>query len=42
VKGRKGEFTVERLGSLTRRDLHDEVQRVADLHGASEPALVVE
>lgn len=41
AKGKKAELTVEKLGRLTRRDLEEEAQRVAELRGASEAALVL-
>lgn len=40
-KGRKAELTVEKLGRLRRRDLEEEAQRVAELRGAAEAALVL-
>jgi Winged helix DNA-binding domain len=40
VKGRKAEITVEKLGRFARADLEEEAQRVAELRGASEAALV--
>jgi hypothetical protein len=33
--------TVEKLGRLTRRDLEEEAQRLADLRGAAETAVVL-
>jgi Winged helix DNA-binding domain len=41
AKGRKTELTVEKLGRLARRDLEREAERVAELRGATEAALVV-
>ena len=41
AKGRKAELTVEKLGRLARRDLEQEAERVAELRGAAEAALVV-
>jgi hypothetical protein len=41
AKGRKAELTVEKLGRLARADLEDEAQRVAELRGASEAAVVI-
>jgi hypothetical protein len=41
AKGRKAELTVERLGRLTRGDLEPEAQRVAELRGAAEAAVVL-
>jgi Winged helix DNA-binding domain len=41
AKGRKAEFTVETLGRLRRAELEDEAQRVAELRGAAEAALVI-
>ena len=42
AKGRKAEITVEKLGRLARADLEDEAQRVAELRGAAEAALVLD
>ncbi len=41
AKGRKAEITVEKLGRLARGDLEEEVQRLAELRGAAEAALVL-
>jgi hypothetical protein len=41
AKGRKAELTVEKLGRLSRGDLEEEAQRVADLRGAAEVAVVL-
>ena len=42
VKGRKAELTVETLGGLPRGDLEEEeAQRVAELRGAAEAAVVL-
>jgi Winged helix DNA-binding domain len=41
AKGRKAEIAVEALGRLPRGGLEDEARRVAELRGASEPALVL-
>jgi Winged helix DNA-binding domain len=41
AKGRKAEVTVEKLGRLRRSDLEEQAQRVAQLRGASEAALVL-
>jgi hypothetical protein len=41
LKGRKAELTVETLGRLTRGDLEQEAQRVAELRGAAEAAVVL-
>lgn len=41
AKGKKAEITVEKLGRLTRADLEPEVQRIADLRGAAQAALVL-
>ncbi len=41
AKGRKAELTVEKLGRLPRRDLEEQAQRVAELRGAAEAALVL-
>ncbi len=41
AKGRKAELTVERRGRLPRADLEEEAQRVANLRGAAEAALVL-
>jgi hypothetical protein len=41
AKGGKTEITVEKLGRLARADLEAEAQRVAELRGAAEAALVV-
>jgi hypothetical protein len=40
-KGRNAEVTVERLGPLTRGELDEEVQRLVELRGAGEAALVL-
>jgi Winged helix DNA-binding domain len=40
AKGRKAEVTVEKLGRLPRGDLEEQAQRVAQLRGASEAALI--
>lgn len=40
AKGRKAELTVEKLDRLPRRDLEEEAERVAELRGAAEAALV--
>ncbi len=42
AKGRKAQITVERLERLTRRELEDEVQRICELRGASDPILVID
>jgi hypothetical protein len=42
AKGRKAQFTVERLGRFARKDLEAEAQRIADLRGASELLLVLD
>jgi len=41
AKGRKAELTVEQRGRLRRAELEEEVQRVAELRGAAEGALVL-
>ena len=41
AKGRKVELAVEALGRLARRDLEEEAQRVAELRGAAEAAVVL-
>ena len=41
AKGRKAEITVEKLGRLARGDLEEEAQRLAELRGAAEAALVL-
>jgi hypothetical protein len=41
AKGRKAEITVEALGRLSREELEEEAQRVAELRGAAEAALVL-
>ena len=41
AKGRKAEVTVEKLGRLARGDLEEEAQRVAELRGATEGALIL-
>jgi hypothetical protein len=41
AKGRKAELTVEALGRLPRGDLEDEAQRVAELRGAADAAVVL-
>ena len=41
AKGSKAEFTVEKLGRVRRGDLEDEAQRVAELRGAAEAAVVL-
>ena len=42
AKGRKAEITVEKLERIARAALEEEVQRVADLRGASEALLVLD
>jgi hypothetical protein len=42
AKGAKAQITVERLGTLARRDLEEEAQRVGHLRGASDVILVVD
>jgi Winged helix DNA-binding domain len=41
AKGQKAEVTVEKLGRLRRGELEEQAQRVAQLRGASEAALVL-
>jgi len=41
AKGRKAEVTVEKLGRLRRGDLEEEAQRVAELRGDAEAAVVL-
>jgi hypothetical protein len=41
AKGRKAEITVEALGRLSRGELEEEAQRVAELRGNTEAALVL-
>ena len=41
-KGKKAEFTVEKLGRVARRDLEAEAERIAALRGAGEPVLVID
>jgi hypothetical protein len=41
AKGTKAELTIEKLGRLARRDLEPEAQRVAELRGAAEAAVVL-
>jgi hypothetical protein len=41
AKGRKAEITVEQLGRLPRGELEEEAQRVAELRGAAEAAVVL-
>ena len=41
AKGKKAEITVEKLGRLARGDLEEEAQRLAELRGATEAALVL-
>jgi Winged helix DNA-binding domain len=41
AKGRKAELTVETLGRVKRGDLEEEAQRVAELRGAAEAAVVL-
>jgi hypothetical protein len=41
AKGRKAELTVEKLGRLPRGELEQEAERVAELRGAAEAALVL-
>ena len=41
AKGRKAELTVEKLGRLRAADLEEEAQRVAELRGAAEAAVVL-
>jgi hypothetical protein len=40
AKGRKTELTIEKAGRLTRGDIEEEAQRVAELRGAGEAVLV--
>ena len=42
VRGRKTEFTIEKLGRLSRKDVADEAGRIAELRGAPETVLVVD
>ena len=41
AKGKKAEIAVEKVGRLRRADLEEEAQRVAELRGAAEAALVL-
>ena len=41
AKGKKGEITVEKLRRLARGDLEEPAQRVAELRGAVEAAIVI-
>ena len=41
AKGRTAELTVEKLGRLSRRDLEQEAQRVAELRGAAKAVVVL-
>ncbi len=41
AKGRTAELTVEKLGRLPRGDLEEQAQRVAELRGAADAALVL-
>jgi Winged helix DNA-binding domain len=41
AKGSKAELTVEKIGRLARADLEEEAQRVAQLRGAAEAAVVL-
>jgi hypothetical protein len=41
AKGKKVEITVEKLGRLSRGDLEEQAQRLADLRGAAEAELVL-
>jgi Winged helix DNA-binding domain len=41
TKGSKAEVTVEKLGRIARADLEEQAQRVAELRGAAEAALVL-
>ena len=41
AKGRKTELTVEKLGRLSRADLEEQAQRVAQLRGATEAVVVL-
>jgi hypothetical protein len=41
VKGRRAELTIETLGRLRRADLEQEAQRLAQLRGAAEAAVVL-
>jgi Winged helix DNA-binding domain len=41
TRGRKAEVTIDRLGRLPRGDLEEEAERVAELRGAAEAALVL-
>jgi Winged helix DNA-binding domain len=42
AKGRRAEISVDKLGRISRKDLSEEAERVADLRGAAEPLLVIE
>ncbi len=42
AKGRRAEISVEKLGRISRKDLAEEAERVADLRGATEPVQVME
>ena len=42
AKGQKVEITVERLARVSRKDLEEETQRVADVRGATEALVVVD
>ena len=41
AKGKKAEVTVEKLGRVSRKDLAEEAQRVAEVRGASEALVAV-
>ncbi len=41
AKGKKSEITVEKIGRIARKDLEEEVQRLAELRGSAEAALVL-
>jgi hypothetical protein len=41
AKGKKSEFTIEKLGRFARADVEDEAQRIARLRGATEAVVVL-
>ena len=41
AKGRRTELSVEQLGRLARGELEDEAERIAELRGSSEAAVVI-
>ena len=42
AKGKKSEFTVEKLGRIARRDLEDEARRIAEVRGSADFVLAID